>query len=274
MSADVVPTAACTKLGPGSRQQRGPALLVLVSGELRVSPSDSCEVVALAERDVVVVRSGESVELGSGANSAEVILLEMDAAWTQRARDLAGAVATQLAVPFFVERGGTRVARRVEKLLCDLCPTRAAETPAGRLRAASDALELLALVFEDRRELLEPGARRGAGRRVAFREAVARLESESLDEVSLESFAREIRLSPRQVSRLFREELGTTFREHLVALRLARAKDLLECTHQSILEVAGETGWSSLAHFNTVFRRHFGATPSRYRERFGNPVAG
>ena len=48
-------------------------------------------------------------------------------------------------------------------------------------------------------------------------------------------------------------------------LRLARARRLLLETDHSVLEVAGETGWSSLAHFNAVFRRRVGVTPSAFR---------
>ena len=91
---------------------------------------------------------------------------------------------------------------------------------------------------------------------------------EPLDDLTIETFARDLGCSARQVSRLFREELGTTFRDHLVELRLARAKDLLERTPLNVIDVAGATGWSSLAHFNAVFRRHVGATPTGYRARF------
>ena len=74
-----------------------------------------------------------------------------------------------------------------------------------------------------------------------------------------------LELSARQASRLFREELGCTFRAHVANLRIERARRLLAETERSIVDVAGETGWSSLAHFNSAFRRQVGATPSAYR---------
>ena len=60
-------------------------------------------------------------------------------------------------------------------------------------------------------------------------------------------------------------ELGKTFREHVAELRLERAKSLLRETEMTVIEVAGETGWSSLAHFNSVFRRRVGSTPGQFR---------
>jgi iron complex transport system substrate-binding protein len=62
-----------------------------------------------------------------------------------------------------------------------------------------------------------------------------------------------------------REEFGASFREHLATLRLERAKSLLATTDLRVIEVAGHTGWSSLAHFNSVFREQVGLTPSGFR---------
>jgi AraC family transcriptional regulator len=108
-------------------------------------------------------------------------------------------------------------------------------------------------------------AARGSGRRTRFLRAVQELRAEPLDEVTLPAFARRAGLSDRHASRLFQLELGKTFREHLAELRLERAKALLRDTQMTVLEVAGETGWSSLAHFNSVFRRRVGSTPSQFR---------
>jgi AraC-like DNA-binding protein len=46
---------------------------------------------------------------------------------------------------------------------------------------------------------------------------------------------------------------------------MERAKRLLRETDLPVIEVAAETGWSSLAHFTTTFRRRVGQTPSGYR---------
>jgi transcriptional regulator GlxA family with amidase domain len=104
-------------------------------------------------------------------------------------------------------------------------------------------------------------AARGLERRERFLHAVDALRGDSLDEISLPAFARRAGLSERHASRLFQLELGKTFSEHLVELRIERAKALLRGTGMTVIEVAGETGWSSLAHFNAVFRRR--AAPRR-----------
>jgi transcriptional regulator GlxA family with amidase domain len=88
---------------------------------------------------------------------------------------------------------------------------------------------------------------------------------EGLEHASLAALATRIGLSERQVSRLFRAQYGATFREHLSERRLEHAKALLADGARSVIQVAGETGWSSLAHFNAVFRRRVGLTPTQYR---------
>ena len=61
-------------------------------------------------------------------------------------------------------------------------------------------------------------------------------------ELGLPVFARRAGLSERHVSRLFQCELGVTFREHVAALRLERAKALLRETGMSVIEVDSVPG--------------------------------
>ena len=75
----------------------------------------------------------------------------------------------------------------------------------------------------------------------------------------------QVGLSERQVARLFRRTLGTSFSAYVTQLRIERAKKLLATSHRSVTEIGLDTGWQSLAHFNTVFRRRVSATPSAYR---------
>ena len=61
--------------------------------------------------------------------------------------------------------------------------------------------------------------------------------------------------------------MGIAPHRHLVKRRLERARELLERTDLSILQVAVEVGYCSQSHFTTVFRRATGLTPRRYRTR-------
>ncbi|MER8917350.1 GlxA family transcriptional regulator [Mesorhizobium sp. M0761] len=72
-------------------------------------------------------------------------------------------------------------------------------------------------------------------------------------------------LSCRQIQRLFHHHLKTTPMRYYLLLRLARARQLLELTDMSVLQVAIACGFVSSSHFSKCFRDHFGEAPSSLR---------
>jgi len=73
--------------------------------------------------------------------------------------------------------------------------------------------------------------------------------------------------TPRFIQRLFEAE-GTTFTDHVLAQRLARAHRLLTDPRrvaEKISAAAFDAGFGDMSYFNRVFRRQFGATPSDVR---------
>jgi transcriptional regulator GlxA family with amidase domain len=156
----------------------------------------------------------------------------------------------------------------VRQVLRELVLPYRAGTEPGALHRTSAVVEMLALAMEASALSAPPAgpSQAGAPSRTAFVRALAALrDSDDLDELSLSALAAGLRLSERQVSRLFRVEFGTTFCAYMTRLRVDRARRLLEETVLPVIQIAGETGWSSLAHFNSVFRRVTGRTPTAYR---------
>jgi AraC-like DNA-binding protein len=56
-----------------------------------------------------------------------------------------------------------------------------------------------------------------------------------------------------------------TFREHLISVRLEKAKELLLSKRLSITQVSQMVGFGDLPRFDKLFKRHVGVTPSAYR---------
>lgn len=242
----------------------GPSVLQVTQGELLVGAGEELE--RAVAGDLVSVAPGARRRARAARGTAHAERLEIDSALVRSALELCAVEATGSAGGA-VDRRGTDRARRGAKLLRELAAAHGAGTDAGRLRCAGLCVELLALIAEAEPATvsIHPVGRRASERSERFRLAVDELRNLPLDDVTLPSFARGAGVSQRHVSRLFQCELGVTFREHVAGLRLERAKALLRETGMSVIEVAGETGWSSLAHFNAVFRRRVGATPSCYR---------
>lgn len=83
--------------------------------------------------------------------------------------------------------------------------------------------------------------------------------------VTLGRLARVACLSPHHFHRAFRELFGQTPHRYLTALRLERARSLLEQTDAAVTEVCLAVGFESLGSFSTRFRRESGRSPAAYR---------
>ena len=105
-----------------------------------------------------------------------------------------------------------------------------------------------------------------------YADAVAILEREYARDVALDDIARRVASSRRQLQRAFAEIGGTTFREHLTAVRMERAAELLARRSVTVREVAHRVGYRQPAQFAKAFRRHHGVAPSDYRARRGMEV--
>jgi AraC family transcriptional regulator, carnitine catabolism transcriptional activator len=121
------------------------------------------------------------------------------------------------------------------------------------------------------RHMNHPGeARVPAGSRYGVRDArviaAVELMEEHLEECrSLSQIAAALKLSERQLERLFRRELGSPPLAFYRRLRLERAEQLLLYSRMSVREVGLAAGFSSLALFSRAFKAQYGRAPSSIR---------
>ena len=108
-----------------------------------------------------------------------------------------------------------------------------------------------------------------------FDDAVAIVEAEYAGDISLDDIARRVASSRRQLQRAYAEIGKTTFREHLTAVRMDRAAEMLTTRSLTVREVAHRVGYRQPAQFAKAFRRHHGGSPSDFRaaHRLGTPPA-
>ena len=103
-----------------------------------------------------------------------------------------------------------------------------------------------------------------------FHDAVAIVEQDYATDLSLDDIARRVASSRRQLQRAYAEIGNTTFREHLTAVRMDRAAEMLGMRGLTVREVAHRVGYRQPAQFAKAFRRHHGTSPSTYRARRPN----
>ncbi len=88
----------------------------------------------------------------------------------------------------------------------------------------------------------------------------------ALDAITLAS---RVGISPRHLTRLFREQLGQSPAQYQRMQRLERARMLLRHSDASIREVALAAGFRSAAHFSRAYRAAFASAPSFERRMLG-----
>jgi len=87
------------------------------------------------------------------------------------------------------------------------------------------------------------------------------------EELSLEQVASAIHTSKFYFCKIFKKATGINFTDYLSRVRTERAKNLLLNPNLRVSEIAYEVGFQSLTHFNRVFKRILGSSPTHYREQ-------
>ena len=85
-----------------------------------------------------------------------------------------------------------------------------------------------------------------------------------------ESIAKQFRISPSHISRLFQQNLGTSFVEYLTSRRMEQAMTLLNDASRSIGEIAELCGYQYTSYFIQAFRRRFRMPPGEFRRHLAD----
>ena len=87
-------------------------------------------------------------------------------------------------------------------------------------------------------------------------------------ELSVDTLARQARMSPRSLARQFRAQVGATPHRWITHQRLLAAQHLLETTDASMDRVSEGVGMQTAATLRHHFKARFGVSPASYRKRF------
>jgi AraC-like DNA-binding protein len=101
-----------------------------------------------------------------------------------------------------------------------------------------------------------------------IRRAKAYISGHYGDPVSLDEMARTTHVSTFYFCKIFKKATALTFTDYLGRVRVEKAKNLLLNPHLRVSEIAYTVGFQSLTHFNRVFRKLAGESPTDFREKF------
>ncbi len=96
-------------------------------------------------------------------------------------------------------------------------------------------------------------------------QAVLLMEANIEEPLTTDEIAQQVCVSRRQLERIFKQFLNRVPSQYYLELRLNRARQLLQQTSTSIIQIGLSCGFSSGPHFSSAYRNFFGVTPREDR---------
>jgi len=94
------------------------------------------------------------------------------------------------------------------------------------------------------------------------------IQAHLADDLGVEVLAGQAAMSPRNFTRVFTRETGTSPARYVEEMRLAEARRQLEQGARSLERIARSTGFGNSLNLRRTFARRLQITPSEYRDRF------
>jgi two-component system, response regulator YesN len=144
-------------------------------------------------------------------------------------------------------------------------PDRAAITTAIRRSRTYDEL---ALWIDGQLKPLLLSQRGATTPRQLVRALVAQVQTSYADDISLQAFAAEHNVSLAYFSRLFKDQVGMTFSDFLIRVRIEKAKELLSGQDLRVGDVGMLVGYDDPKYFGQLFRKVAGESPLDYQRKY------
>jgi AraC-like DNA-binding protein len=91
------------------------------------------------------------------------------------------------------------------------------------------------------------------------------IKQHQTEDISLGQVAKAVNTSTFYFCKMFKKVTGINFTDYVSRVRIENAKNLLLNQNLRVSEIAYEVGFQSLTHFNRVFKKIIGQSPTEYR---------
>ena len=95
--------------------------------------------------------------------------------------------------------------------------------------------------------------------------ARAYIHEHQTEEIKLGQVAKAVNMSSYYFCKMFKKVTGINFTDYVARVRIEKSKNLLLNPNLRVSEIAFEVGFQSLTHFNRVFKKILGQSPTEYR---------
>ena len=100
-----------------------------------------------------------------------------------------------------------------------------------------------------------------------FDKMIAYIDENYQQKIELEDIAKIGGYNVNYTSQFFKRQLGVSFLEYLLRLRLREATVRLVNSEDGVAHIASSCGFADIKAFNVAFKKHFHTTPSEYRKQ-------
>jgi AraC-like DNA-binding protein/ligand-binding sensor protein len=97
------------------------------------------------------------------------------------------------------------------------------------------------------------------------------IQDNQAEDLSLGQVAKAVNTSTFYFCKIFKKFTGLNFTDYVSRVRIEKAKNLLLNPNVRISEIAYAIGFQSLTHFNRVFKKILGQSPTEYRAQLPHP---
>lgn len=87
------------------------------------------------------------------------------------------------------------------------------------------------------------------------------------EELSVEALAQRVYMAPSYLSHVFKKETGQNISKFIKTFRMEKAREMLENTHNKIVNISNAVGYPNVSYFCQSFREYFGISPQKYRSQ-------
>lgn len=138
-----------------------------------------------------------------------------------------------------------------------------------------EKLHIKVLFYQFVYELLNQMSKQGIeGKKVDLvSQAMRYLQENYGDRVTLDELAELLDCSVSYLSRKFKQTVGKSPIDYMIALRIDKAKELLLNTDATLQEIAESVGFSDDSYFNRMFKKHVGLSLGQFKAKVQNNPA-
>lgn len=129
-------------------------------------------------------------------------------------------------------------------------------------QAVRDLHDRMVLDFTGKMRLL----RNNIGTSKAITDCIEYIYVHIKERITVEDLAAHTSLSPSYLSRLFKDEIGTSVSDFIREKKIEKAQNLLKYSDYSSIEIANYLAFSSQSHFIQLFKKYVGMSPKKYHD--------